>query len=160
MQKPPDPVHVPGTTRGERLALDKGIEAGRGDSKSYRTARDSTESVSSRSTSDTPRHAEHSACLIRADRSGIDFMNQDFQAVSLNGTSPGRQSAVAALRRFVRARAEPAAARAESERCELCSTKTWAGASTLARDGEAPGGLRVRSVCDCGFMMWLMGASN
>ena len=50
-------------------------------------------------------------------------MNQDFQAVSLNGTSPGRQSVVAALRRFVRARAEPAAARAESERCELCSTK-------------------------------------
>jgi hypothetical protein len=42
MPKPPIPAHVPGTTRGERLALDKGIEAGRGDKKWYRTARDST----------------------------------------------------------------------------------------------------------------------
>jgi hypothetical protein len=42
MPKPPIPAHVPGTTRGERLALDKGTEAGRGDQKSYRTARDST----------------------------------------------------------------------------------------------------------------------
>ena len=50
-------------------------------------------------------------------------MNQAFQVVSLNGTSPARQSAVAALRRFVRARAEPSAARAESERCELCSAE-------------------------------------
>jgi hypothetical protein len=42
MPKPPVPAHVPGTTRGERLAIEKGIEAGRGGKKSYRTARDAT----------------------------------------------------------------------------------------------------------------------
>ena len=42
MRKPPVPTHVPGTTRGERVAVEKGIEAGRGGQKSYRTARDST----------------------------------------------------------------------------------------------------------------------
>jgi len=42
MKKPPQPVHVPGTTKGEELVLTKGREAGRGDSRSHRTARDST----------------------------------------------------------------------------------------------------------------------
>jgi hypothetical protein len=42
MPKPPILAHVPGTTRDERLALDKGIEAGRGGKKSYRTSRDAT----------------------------------------------------------------------------------------------------------------------
>jgi hypothetical protein len=41
-KKPPEPVHVPGTVRGEEVVLDKGHEPGRGDRKYYRTARDST----------------------------------------------------------------------------------------------------------------------
>jgi hypothetical protein len=41
--KPPQPVHVPGTTRGEELAINKGREPGRRiGRKSYRSARDST----------------------------------------------------------------------------------------------------------------------
>ncbi len=63
MPKPPVPAHVPGTTRGERLALDKGIEAGRGGQKSYRTARDSTGMCPKRSSSDTSGHARHPACV-------------------------------------------------------------------------------------------------
>jgi hypothetical protein len=40
---PPEPVHVPGTMRGERLALDQGKEHGRSNKrKYYRSARDST----------------------------------------------------------------------------------------------------------------------
>ena len=38
----PQPTHVPGTTKGEELVLVKGREPGRGDSRSHRTARDST----------------------------------------------------------------------------------------------------------------------
>lgn len=38
---PPQPVHVPGTNRGEEMVIDKGKEPGRGKSPS-RTARDST----------------------------------------------------------------------------------------------------------------------
>jgi len=42
MNKPLQPVHVPGTVKGEELALDK-KEAGRGEGgKSYTTARDAT----------------------------------------------------------------------------------------------------------------------
>jgi hypothetical protein len=42
MNKPPQPVHVPGTVRGEELALDN-KEAGRGEGgKSYTTSRDAT----------------------------------------------------------------------------------------------------------------------
>jgi hypothetical protein len=40
---PPEPVHVPGTMRGERLSLDQGKEPGRSAKKKYyRSARDST----------------------------------------------------------------------------------------------------------------------
>lgn len=41
---PPQPVHVPGTTRGEELVLRLGKEAGRcqTNSRNYRSARDST----------------------------------------------------------------------------------------------------------------------
>jgi hypothetical protein len=42
MNKPPAPVHVAGTNRGEMLSLEKGKEPGRGKGKNYRTARDST----------------------------------------------------------------------------------------------------------------------
>ena len=42
MSKPPDPVHIPGTTKGEELALDS-KEAGRGEGrKGYINSRDST----------------------------------------------------------------------------------------------------------------------
>ena len=41
-RRPPQPVHVPGTIRGEELILHKGREAGRGGGKQYRSARDST----------------------------------------------------------------------------------------------------------------------
>jgi hypothetical protein len=42
--QPPRPVHVPGTTKGEELALRKGREPGREEagSRSYRSSRDST----------------------------------------------------------------------------------------------------------------------
>ena len=39
--KPPVPAHVPGTRRGEERAL-KRKEPGRGETKQYRSARDST----------------------------------------------------------------------------------------------------------------------
>jgi len=42
MNKPLNPVHVKGTIKGEELSLSKGKEPGRGDRKSYRSARDST----------------------------------------------------------------------------------------------------------------------
>jgi hypothetical protein len=45
MQKkhtPPQPVHIPGTARGEEMTLHKGKEPGRGKGPAYRTARDST----------------------------------------------------------------------------------------------------------------------
>lgn len=42
MHRPPEPVHIKGTTRGEALVLAKGKEPGRGGQKSYRSARDST----------------------------------------------------------------------------------------------------------------------
>ncbi|MDB6110878.1 MAG: hypothetical protein JWR69_2628 [Pedosphaera sp.] len=42
-KKPPEPVHVPGTVRGEELSLKEGKEAGRRSGrKYYRSARDST----------------------------------------------------------------------------------------------------------------------
>jgi hypothetical protein len=41
-QRPPEPIHIAGTKRGEELALRKGTEPGRGDEKQYRSARDST----------------------------------------------------------------------------------------------------------------------
>ncbi len=42
MNKPPQPVHIPGTAKGEELALDN-KEAGRGEGgKSYTTSRDAT----------------------------------------------------------------------------------------------------------------------
>ena len=41
-QKPPQPVHIAGTRRGEELALNKGPEAGRGERSQYRSARDAT----------------------------------------------------------------------------------------------------------------------
>jgi hypothetical protein len=41
---PPEPVHVPGTNKGEELVMQKGREAGRQDNDphGYRSARDST----------------------------------------------------------------------------------------------------------------------
>jgi hypothetical protein len=41
---PPQPIHVPGTNKGEELVLKKGHEAGRAERgrKGYRSARDST----------------------------------------------------------------------------------------------------------------------
>ena len=44
MHKPPQPVHIPGTARGEELVLREGKEPGRkqGSSRNYRSARDST----------------------------------------------------------------------------------------------------------------------
>jgi hypothetical protein len=39
---PPEPSHVPGTTKGEEMVLKKGREGGRGGRKSYRESRDST----------------------------------------------------------------------------------------------------------------------
>ncbi len=42
MKKPPAPVHVAGTNKGEELSLNKGKEPGRGKGKHYRSARDST----------------------------------------------------------------------------------------------------------------------
>ena len=44
MSHPPQPVHIPGTTRGEELALRKGKEPGRKqeNGRNYRSARDST----------------------------------------------------------------------------------------------------------------------
>ncbi len=40
---PPQPVHVPGTMRGEEMVLNHGREPGRGHgSRDYRCARDST----------------------------------------------------------------------------------------------------------------------
>jgi hypothetical protein len=38
----PQPIHVPGTGRGEQMVLDKGKEAGRGQTPHSRSARDST----------------------------------------------------------------------------------------------------------------------
>ena len=40
----PQPVHVPGTSKGEELVFEKGQEPGRGEGRgrSYRSARDST----------------------------------------------------------------------------------------------------------------------
>lgn len=40
--KPPEPVHVTGTNRGEEQVLRKGREPGRGDRGQYRAARDAT----------------------------------------------------------------------------------------------------------------------
>jgi hypothetical protein len=42
--KPPQPVHIPGTTKGEELTLHKGKEPGRKSTndRNYRSARDST----------------------------------------------------------------------------------------------------------------------
>jgi hypothetical protein len=40
--KPPEPIHVSGTNRGEEMALRKRPEGGRGDHKQYRSARDAT----------------------------------------------------------------------------------------------------------------------
>ncbi|HEX3801098.1 MAG TPA: hypothetical protein VH413_20570 [Verrucomicrobiae bacterium] len=45
MQKkhtPPQPIHIPGTSRGEEMAIHKGKEPGRGKGPGYRSARDST----------------------------------------------------------------------------------------------------------------------
>lgn len=43
MKKPPEPVHVAGTHKGEELVFAKGREPGRSlDRRHYRTARDST----------------------------------------------------------------------------------------------------------------------
>jgi hypothetical protein len=39
---PPQPIHIPGTARGEEMVIHKGHEAGRGKGLSYRSARDST----------------------------------------------------------------------------------------------------------------------
>jgi hypothetical protein len=39
---PPEPAHVPGTTKGEEMVLKKGREGGRGGRRTYREARDST----------------------------------------------------------------------------------------------------------------------
>jgi hypothetical protein len=41
-RKNPQPVHVPGTAKGEQLALEKGKEPGRGGNRTYRGSRDST----------------------------------------------------------------------------------------------------------------------
>lgn len=41
-ERPPQPVHVPGTNRGEEMVLKKGREPGRGGGRGYRSARDST----------------------------------------------------------------------------------------------------------------------
>jgi hypothetical protein len=42
-RKPPEPVHVPGTVRGEELSIKEGKEPGRRSGrKYYRSARDST----------------------------------------------------------------------------------------------------------------------
>jgi hypothetical protein len=41
MNKPPEPVHISGTIKGEELSLNK-KEPGRGTRKQYRDARDST----------------------------------------------------------------------------------------------------------------------
>jgi len=42
-KRPPEPVHVPGTMRGEEMVLDKGHEPGRHPGrKYYRSERDST----------------------------------------------------------------------------------------------------------------------
>jgi hypothetical protein len=40
--KPSQPVHVPGTIRGEELAIRRGKEPGRGNKPFYRSARDAT----------------------------------------------------------------------------------------------------------------------
>jgi hypothetical protein len=42
--KPPQPVHIPGTAKGEEMTLHKGKEPGReaGKTRNYRTSRDST----------------------------------------------------------------------------------------------------------------------
>jgi hypothetical protein len=40
--KNPQPVHVPGTPKGEEMTLERGKEPGRGGPRSYREARDST----------------------------------------------------------------------------------------------------------------------
>ena len=40
--RPPEPVHVPGTVKGEETVLKKGHEPGRGGRVRYRWARDST----------------------------------------------------------------------------------------------------------------------
>ena len=43
-EKPPQPVHIPGTAKGEEMTLHKGKEPGRemGKTRNYRSARDST----------------------------------------------------------------------------------------------------------------------
>ncbi len=41
-KKPPQPVHVPGTVKGEETVFHHGREAGRDCGKDYRSARDST----------------------------------------------------------------------------------------------------------------------
>ena len=41
-KKPIEPIHVQGMHKGEELALKSGREPGRGGSKQYRSARDST----------------------------------------------------------------------------------------------------------------------
>ncbi len=39
---PPQPVHIPGTVKGEETVLHRGREPGRGEGKQYRSPRDST----------------------------------------------------------------------------------------------------------------------
>jgi hypothetical protein len=41
-RKPPEPVHIKGTKKGEECALEEGREHGRGGRGQYRSARDST----------------------------------------------------------------------------------------------------------------------
>ena len=41
-QPPPEPNHIPGTSKGEEMTLINGKEPGRGVGKHYRSARDST----------------------------------------------------------------------------------------------------------------------
>lgn len=40
--QPPNPVHIPGTSKGEELSVHQGKEPGRGSGKHYRSSRDST----------------------------------------------------------------------------------------------------------------------
>lgn len=41
-EKPPEPIHIPGTSKGEEMTFLKGKEPGRGTGKDYRSSRDST----------------------------------------------------------------------------------------------------------------------
>jgi hypothetical protein len=88
--KPPQPVHVPGTFKGEELALRKGREAGRGAQRYYRDARDSTSIDPTRGgvASALNEIAETAGVGIRLDEASIPISEEVKGACEILGLDP------------------------------------------------------------------------